>query len=538
MRRGKRVDELVEVVVELKVDLVNKIHTRSHDVAVSMTWDEFKVLMREEFCPSKEMQKLEIKLWNHAMVEASHAVYTDSESFGVIIGMDWLPNHKAEIICHAKVVRIPLSDGKVLRVIGETPDEKVRHLVSVKAKEHKQEEIVVVRDCPKVFLDDLSGLSPTREIKFIDLRSGYHQLRVHEDDIPKNAFRTCYGHFEFTVMPFGLTNTPATKEDHKEHLRLVLELLKKERLYAKFSKCEFWFREVQFLRHVINGDGIHVDLSKIEAKSKTFDWGEEHENTFQTLKGKLYDAPVLALLDRPKDFLVYCDAPGLGLGCVLVQRGKSIIKDRILVAQKEAGDDSAGLHKDKAHKLKYSIHPGADKMYYDLRDRYWWPRMKKDIVEGIAMDFVMKLLRTSSWHDIIWVIIDRLTKSAHFLPMREDYKMDSYADKTRKPLEFSVGDYVLLKVLPWKGLVRFGKKGKLEPRFVGPFEIIEKVGPMAYRLDLPKELDGVHDTFYVSNLKKCLADPTLQVPLDEIRVDDKFNLWKSLWKSCNKSLRS
>ncbi|GKF17303.1 putative reverse transcriptase domain-containing protein [Tanacetum coccineum] len=94
----------------------------------------------------------------------------------------------------------------------------------------------------------------------------------------------------------------------------------------------------------------------------------------------------------------------------------------------------------------------------------------------------------------------------------------SYADKRRKPLEFSVGDYVLLKVSPWKGVVRFGKKGKLPPRFVGPFEIIKKVGPVAYRLDLPEELDGVHDTFHVSNLKKCLADPTLQVPLDEIQV--------------------
>ncbi|GKA26166.1 putative reverse transcriptase domain-containing protein [Tanacetum coccineum] len=102
-------------------------------------------------------------------------------------------------------------------------------------------------------------------------------------------------------------------------------------------------------------------------------------------------------------------------------------------------------------------------------------------------------------------------------------RQKSYADKRRKPLEFSVGDYVLLKVSPWKGVVRFRKKGKLAPRFVGPFEIIEKVGPVAYQLDLPEELNGVHDTFHVSNLKKCLADPTLQVPLDEIRVDAKLN---------------
>ncbi|GKC25274.1 putative reverse transcriptase domain-containing protein, partial [Tanacetum coccineum] len=228
----------------------------------------------------------------------------------------------------------------------------------------------------------------------IDLKSGYHQLRVHEDDIPKTAFRTRYRHLEFTIMPFGLTNALAifmdlmnrvcslyldkfvivfiddilvyskTQEEHKVHLGLVLELLKKEKLYAKFSKFEFWLREVQFLRHVINEDGIHVDSSKIKAllddkpkrdgligaywlankllrflkplfkarikiakpltvltqKSKTFDWGEEQENAFQTLKGKLCDAPALALPDGLEDFVVYCDASGLGLSYVLMQR--------------------------------------------------------------------------------------------------------------------------------------------------------------------------------------------------------------------------
>nr|GFB44542.1 hypothetical protein [Tanacetum cinerariifolium] len=115
----------------------------------------------------------------------------------------------------------------------------------------------------------------------------------------------------------------------------------------------------------------------------------------------------------------------------------------------------------------------------------------------------------------ISLIKDRL-KAAHD-------RQKSYADKGRKALEFSVGDYVLLKVSPWKGVVRFRKKEKLAPRFVGPFEIIEKVGLVAYKLDLLEKLDGVHDTFHVSSLKKCLADSTLQVPLDEIRVDAKLN---------------
>ncbi|GJV93135.1 putative reverse transcriptase domain-containing protein [Tanacetum coccineum] len=223
--------------------------------------------------------------------------------------------------------------------------------------------------------------------------------------------------------------------------------------------------------------------------------------------------------------------------------------------------DVRTLIMDEAHRSKYSVHPGADKMYYDLRDRYCWPGMKKDIavytdgqsertiqtledmLRACVLDFggswdvhlpLVEFSYNNSYHSsvrcapfealygrkcrspIMWAEIkDRL------MAARDHQK--SYADKRRKPLEFSVGDYVLLKVSPWKGVVRFGKKGKLAPRFVGPFEIIEKIGLVAYRLDLPEELNGVLNTFHVSNLKKCLADPTLQVPLDEIRVDTKLN---------------
>ena len=105
-------------------------------------------------------------------------------------------------------------------------------------------------------------------------------------------------------------------------------------------------------------------------------------------------------------------------------------------------------------------------------------------------------------------------------------RQKSYADVRRRPLEFAVGDFVLLKVSPWKGVVRFVKRGKLGPRYIGPYEILERNGSVAYRLKLPQELSGVHDVFHVSNLRKCLVDPSHHVPMDEIQVDQKLNFVK------------
>ncbi|GJS61397.1 putative reverse transcriptase domain-containing protein [Tanacetum coccineum] len=268
--------------------------------------------------------------------------------------------------------------------------------------------------------------------------------------------------------------------------------------------------------------------------------------------------------------------------------------------------DVRTLIMDEAYKSKYSVHPGADKMYYDLRDRYWWSGMKKDIAVYVSKCLTCLKVKAEHqrpsgllqqpeipewkwfWQSMQEALETRLDMSKAYHPQTDGQiefsynnsyhssvrcapfealygrkcrspimsaevgdgqligpelvqdttekisqikdrlkvardRQKSYVGKRRKPLEFNIGDYVLLKVSPWKGVVRFGKKGKLAPRFVGPFEIIEKVGPVAYRLDLPQELYGVHETFHVSNLKKCLVDQTLQVSLDEIRVDDKLN---------------
>ncbi|GJU71613.1 putative nucleotidyltransferase, ribonuclease H [Tanacetum coccineum] len=333
-------------------------------------------------------------------------------------------------------------------------------LAQVNQKELKEKllgDVHVIRDSPKVFPEELLGLPPPRQVEFridlipgvapvarapyhlapskmkelskqlelnkmtiknryplsriddlfdqlqgssvyskIDLRSGYHQLRIREEDIPITAFRTRYGHYEFQVMPFGLTNAPAVfmdlmnrvcklyldkfvivfiddiliysrnKEEHGEHLKTILNLLRSEKLYAKFSKCDFWLDSVQFLGHVIDSSGVHVDPAKIEAiknwaapttptevrqflglagyyrrfikefsliskpltkltqKNKPYVWGDDEEEAFQTLKLKLCSAPILSLPEGSEDFVVYCDASLKGFGAVLMQREKVI----------------------------------------------------------------------------------------------------------------------------------------------------------------------------------------------------------------------
>ncbi|GKA49642.1 putative reverse transcriptase domain-containing protein [Tanacetum coccineum] len=153
-----------------------------------------------------------------------------------------------------------------------------------------------------------------------------------------------------------------------------------------------------------------------------------------------------------------------------------------------------------SYKLKYSIHSGSDKMYQDMKNLYWWPNMKADIAtyDNITMDFIMKLPKSSQGYDTIWVIVDRLTKSIIFILMRETDPMEKLARM-------------------------YLKEGKLNPKYVRPFKVLEKVGAVAYKLELPQELSRVHNTFHVSNLKKCYADEPLAVMLDELHIDDKLH---------------
>ncbi|GKD41743.1 putative reverse transcriptase domain-containing protein [Tanacetum coccineum] len=529
--------------------------------------------------------------------------------------MDWLSNHKANIIFHAKVVRIPLLDGKALRVLGERPEEKAKHLMSTKAKEKKQEEIVVVRDFPEVFPDDLSGLPPIWEIEF--------QIELIPGAVP------------VTKSPYQLA--PSKIEELPRQLKELQEKGFIRPSSSPWGSPVLFVKkkdEVQFLGLVLNGDEIHIDPSNIEAVKNweaprtpievrlflglTGYYRRFIEN-FSKIAKSLTILTQKTLPDGPEDFVVYCDAFRLGLGYVLMQRGKVIAyaSRQLKIHEKNytTHDLKLGavvfslkiwrhyfvgwieLFSDHDCEIRY--HPGNANVVVDARgldkmielrsdralyylDRIWFP-LKGDVRtlimdeahklrymtclrvkaehqrpfgllqqpvipkwkwERIDMDFVTKLPRTSNGHDTIWVIVDRLTKSALFLPMRKDYKIDrlarlylneivakhgvpiliisdcdsrftsrfwqsmqealgsrldmstayhpytdsqkttekiaqikdrlkaardrqkSYADKRRKPLEFKVGEFVLLKVSPWKGVVRFGKKEKLAPRSV------------------------------------------------------------------------
>ncbi|GJX96866.1 putative reverse transcriptase domain-containing protein [Tanacetum coccineum] len=421
-------------------------------------------------------------------------------SFDVLMGMDWLSEHKAEIVCHEKVVRIPLENGEILHVQGErTPGiaKALTHVLFVKKKDgalcmcidyRELNKLTIKNRYPLSRIDDLfDQLQRARYFSKIDLRSGYHHLRVHEDDIPKIAFQTRYGHFEFMVMPFGLTNALAVFI-LRMNMRFiwagvgiaeegrVIKAVKNWKAPTTPSEIRSFLGLGGYYRHFIeNFSKIAKPLTSLTQKNKKYEWGVEQEEAFQTLKDNLCNAPILSLPDGVEDFVVYRDASNQGLSYVLMQRGKSGIRGMIPAAQGEAFKQENVLAK-RLHGLDQQMERREDKSLYFL-DRIWVPcsrgvanviknkeahktRMKRDIAiyvskcltcskvkalhqrpsgllqqpeipewkwDKISMDFITKLPKTKSGHDTIWVIVDKLTKSAHFLAIQEDYSTERLA---------------------------------------------------------------------------------------------------------------
>ncbi|GJY18335.1 putative reverse transcriptase domain-containing protein [Tanacetum coccineum] len=410
-----------------------------------------------------------------------------------------------------------------------------------------------VRIC-RIFLDGYNVLVVKTDRVFTP-RSIYDQAIINLGSAMKISQRRRLGLTTVTTS-YCILIYYRSKEDHEEHLKLIQDLLKKE---------DFYYR-----RFIEGFSKIAKPLTKLIQKNVKFEWEEKEESTFQLLKKKLCNASILSLPKGTENFVIYCDASHKGLGAV---RSWSPhfggLRDLI-------------MH--ESRKSKYSIHPGLDKMYHDLKNLYWWPNMKANISkyvskcltclkvkseyhkpssmlvqpeipqwkwENITMDFIMKLPKTSRgydrsgrftsrlWQSLQEALGTRLDMSTAYHPQADGQSEDNlniyhtrikaasfealYGRECRSPVCWAeVGDKVMLKGSPWKGVIRFGKRGKLNLRYIGPFKILAKVGPVAYRLELLQELSSVHNTFHILNLKKCLSDESLVIPLDEIQVDDKL----------------
>nr|GEU40398.1 hypothetical protein [Tanacetum cinerariifolium] len=478
--------------------------------------------------------------------------------FDIIIGMDWLANHHAVIVCDEKIVRISYGDEVLIVQVMEKETED-------KSEEKRPKDVPTIRDFSEVFPEDLPGLPPTRQVEYqidlvpsaapvaqapyrlapselqdlstqlqelpdkwfirprssvyskIDLRSGYYQLGVRDKDIPKTVFRTRYGHYKFQVIPFGLTNAPTvfmdlmnrvckpyldkfvivfideiliyskSEEEHAEHLKLILEFLKKE---------EF--------------EGIHVNPAKIESIK---DWASPKTPTeirqFLGLVGYYR-----RFIEGSEKFVVYCDASHKGLGAVLMQREKVIA---YASCQLKIYEKNYTTHDLELGAILNTQVEARKEENYGTEDSHGMIKNLEPRGDGTLC------LRYRSWIPCFGSLRTLIMHESH----KSKYSIPTFSGVTIRVsklhrLKHCTAESVARQSLGLRGDT-FRKTTEVKSCYIGPFKILAKLGTVAYQLELPEQLSRVHSTFHVSNLKKCFSDEPLDIPLDEIQIDDKLN---------------
>ncbi|KAA3465913.1 DNA/RNA polymerases superfamily protein [Gossypium australe] len=444
-------------------------------------------------------------------VESTEFVIKVSNPLGKYVLVDKLIMNKRLLNCkcqNSEILRIESDESSELLVVtlSMSAQDCVRkgceaylaYVLDTKMFESKIEPVPVVYEYPDVFPKEIPGLPPIREVEFaielvpgtspisiapyrmapIELKEMKAQLQELTDRyVPKTASKMRYRHYEFLVMPFGLTNAPSVfmdlmnqifspyldrfivvfvddiliysrdESEHVEHLRIVLQTLRDKQLYAKFSKCEFWLREVGFLGHIVLAEGIKVDTRIISAvvdwkpprnvsevrsflylagyyrcfvmiatpmtrllqKDVKFEWSEKCQQSFDQLKALLTKAPVLVQPESSKEFVIYSDVSLNGLGCVLMQEGK------------------VGAYASRQLKPQETNYPTHDLELASILTLFDDGSVLAELKvkpDRVTMDFVLGLPFSPKKKDAIWVIIDRLTKLVHFISVRTDYSLD------------------------------------------------------------------------------------------------------------------
>ncbi|GJR69215.1 putative reverse transcriptase domain-containing protein [Tanacetum coccineum] len=394
-------------------------------------------------------------------------------------------------------------------------------------------------------IDDLfDQLQRSRVYSKIDLRSGYHQLRVREEDIPKIAFRIRYGLYKFQVMPFGLTNAPALLKQRlcsapilalpegsenfmvycdasRKGLGPVLMQREKDIVYAS---CQLKIHEKNYTTH-----DLKLGVKELNMRQRR--WLELLSD---------YDCEIRY---HPGMANVVADALSRK------EQNKPLRIRALVLTTGTQLDMSMAYHPQTDGRSERTIQTLEDMLRaYVIDFGKCWDR-HIPLVEFSYNNSYHTSIKAASFKalhghkcrsPVCWAevgdaqltgpeIIHETKKKIIQIKKRIQAARDrqkSYANRRSKPLGFEVGDKVMLKVSSWKWVIRFGKRGKLNPRYIGPFKILAKVGMVAYQLKLPEQLSRVHSTFHVSNLKKCFSGKPLATPLDEIQIDDKLNFIK------------